>query len=483
MSDVMSSEAATAGIELGGCSSRRLWLLAAPLVVSQSFMTLQLTVDRVLLSRHDPVEVAAAFPTMMVFWLALGLFQGTVGYVATFVAQYWGAGRRERVGVALWHGVYLAVVLGILFAPAAPILEAILRWGRPSEEVALQEATYVRYLVWAGLPMLLVAAVNGYFSGLGRTWTVLVIDAVGTVVNAGLGWVLIFGRWGLPEMGIAGAGASTVAGSWVSAVVGLALVMRRRERQEFGTGRWWCVEWDLWRRLGRYGLPAGVQIFLDALAFTLFTLLVGRLGVAAMTATSIAVTLNMLAFLPMLGLGQAVGIVVGQYVGAGRVREAERAVWLGWRWIFGYMLLVASVYVGAPEFLIAAFAPTGEAERANFAQAAAQVPTLLKCVAVYSLADAANVAFAFALRGAGDTRFVSWLTFTLAWPVMVLPTWYVVYQGQAWGRTDPLLAAWGSATVYIIVMAVCLWGRFASGVWKRMRVIEAIPSPPPQEQP
>jgi MATE family multidrug resistance protein len=87
-------------------------------------------------------------------------------------------------------------------------------------------------------------------------------------------------------------------------------------------------------------------------------------------------------------------------------------------------------------------------------------------VAIYSLADAVNVSFAFALRGAGDTRFVSLLTFALAWPIMVLPTYFVVQSGGS------LYWAWMFATAYILAMAVCFWFRFRSGVWKSMRVIE-----------
>ena len=97
------------------------------------------------------------------------------------------------------------------------------------------------------------------------------------------------------------------------------------------------------------------------------------------------------------------------------------------------------------------------------------VPTLLACVAVYSLADAVNVTFSFALRGAGDTRFVSLLTFALAWPIMVVPTFVVVRGGGS------IYAAWVFATAYIVSMAVCFFLRFRTGKWKSMRVIEAAP--------
>ena len=195
--------------------------LALPLIVSQGFMTVQVFVDTVLLAWHDPREMAASFPAVMWFWLLFGLLQVTAGYVSTFVAQYTGAGRPERVGPAVWQGIHFAVLAGLLFLlviPAAPSLIAI---GGHTPALQSLEVIYLRCLCFAALPMLVMAAVNGFFSGRGQTWTVLWIEAAGTAVNVALALVLIFGRAGFPELGIAGAGWATVAGSWTSALLGL----------------------------------------------------------------------------------------------------------------------------------------------------------------------------------------------------------------------------------------------------------------------
>jgi MATE family multidrug resistance protein len=444
--------------------SRELLALAAPLVVSQGFMTVQVFVDTVLLSWHDPREMAASFPAVMWFWLPFGLLQVTAGYTSTFVAQYTGAGRPHRVGPAVWQGIHFGLLAGavmLLLVPAAPLLTAA---SGHSPALQALEAAYLRCLAFASLPMLILAAVNGFFSGRGQTWTVLGIEAAGTAVNVALALVLVFGRLGLPELGIVGAGWATVIGSWASALLAVGLLLRGRYRKEFATASGWRPERELFGRLMKYGGPAGAQVFLDVLVFNLFVQLVGRLGEAAMGATTLTVRLNMIAFLPMMGVGQAVCILVGQRLGGDRPDLAERSAYTGLKWAFGYMAAVAAVYLAVPGLLVSVF--EGGRDPETFAAVAAAVPELLVCVAVYSLADAVNLTFAFALRGAGDTRFVTAATFCLAWPIMVLPTYLVVRAGGS------VYWAWWFATAHIFAMAACFYLRFRSGRWKSMRVIE-----------
>src|SRR5262245_54871899 len=120
--------------------------------------------------------------------------------------------------------------------PAAPYLIGI---GGHTRALQQLEVTYLRCLAFSGLPMLVMAAVNGFFSGRGRTWTVLGIEAVGTATNIALALILVFGRAGFPELGIAGAGVATVAGSWASALMALALLLRPEYRGEFRTLAGW----------------------------------------------------------------------------------------------------------------------------------------------------------------------------------------------------------------------------------------------------
>src|SRR6185369_608468 len=118
-----SSEPAASG------GSRELLALAAPLIVSQSFMTVQVFVDTVLLSWHNKLEMTASFPAVMWYWLLFGFLQITAGYTSTFVAQYTGAKRPQRVGPAVWQGIHFALLAGTLLVPlllpAAPLLIAV----------------------------------------------------------------------------------------------------------------------------------------------------------------------------------------------------------------------------------------------------------------------------------------------------------------------------------------------------------------------
>ena len=339
----------------------------------------------------------------MWYWLFFGVLQVTAGYTSTF-----GAGTPERTGriasVRRCGRGFTSRSSSDSSRGGSALTIPHRDRPAPAGDTEL-EAIYLKCLAFAALPMLVMAAVNGFFSGRGQTWTVLLIEGVGTAVNIALALLLIFGRGGFPEMGIEGAGWATVAGSYAAALFALALMLRNKYRAEFDTLGGWKLERELFGRLMKFGGPAGMQVFLDVLVFNAFTQLVGQLGEAALGATTLTVRLNMIAFLPMMGLGQAICILVGQRLGENRPELAEKSAYTGLKWSFGYMCLVAFVYVAIPGVLVAIF--EGDKDPEKYAAIAKIVPGLLLCVAVFSIADAINLSFAFALRGAGDTKYVT----------------------------------------------------------------------------
>jgi MATE family multidrug resistance protein len=447
--------------------TRELLALAWPLVLSNSFMTFQMTVDRVLLSRYQADAVGAAIAAVLFYWTPLTLLQQTAAYATAFVAQYTGAGRPQRVGPAVWQALHFGLVSGLAFLGLSWLAEPLARLGNHAPEMQALEAEYFRILCYAALPNVLMAAACAFFAGRGDSRTVLLVNAAGSVVNAALAFWWIFGGFGIPALGITGAGWAYVAASWVSAVVALGLMLRPRYREEYATLTGWRPEPELMGRLMWYGLPTGLQWALEGLAFTVFVLLIGRMGAAEQSATSIAVTINMVAFLPMMGVGQAVEILVGQRLGQDRPDLAERTTYAGYYVACAYMAVCALLFVLTPVMFVAPFENSHEPEK--WAPVAAMVPVILRFVAVYSLFDSINAVFSFALRGAGDTRFVTAVSLSLAWPLMVLPTWWALETGRG------LYWPWGFASAYIIAMAGVFVLRFRHGKWKSMRVIETVP--------
>ncbi len=446
---------------------RELLALAWPLIVSNSFFTLQIAIDRALLSHYSVDAVGAAMAAVLLYWTPFALLQFTANYVTVFVSQYIGAGRPQRVGPAVGQSLYFSAVAGLLFlAVVWPLAGGIVALGRHAPELQVFETTYLRCLTFAALPALLTASASAFFTGRGDSRTVLVINAAGFTVNGVLAYAWIGGHWGFPVGGIAGAGWATVAGSWCSAVFGLALMLRPRYRARFGTHEIWRFEPALFRRLLRFGIPNGIMVALDGLAFTLFTFLVGWLGPTELAATSIAFTLNAIAFLPSVGVAQAVEVLVGRRLGEDDPDLAERTTYTGVGLVGGYMLVAAATYLFIPGLWLWPFQNPGDPE---WPAIAASVAVLLRFVAVYSVFDSVNLVVSFALRGAGDTRFVAWVAFGLSWPLMVLPTWAVTQLGGG------LYAAWSFASLYIAGLAGVFWLRFRQGRWKTMRVIEQAP--------
>lgn len=441
--------------------------LALPLILSSSFMTLQITIDRILLSQASSDAVAASMPAALLYWTIFSLLQNTANYATTFVAQYTGAGRPERVGPAVWQAFYFSLVSGIAFMGLVFVARPLFALGGHAEAIQELELTYFHYLCFAALPATIVAAANSFFAGRGDSWTVLLVDATGLAINTVLVFALVPGRWGLPRMGIAGAGLATIVGTSSSAILALVLFFRPRHEALYKTLSGWRFDPELFRRLMRFGLPNGLQWLVEGLAFTVFLFLVGRLGPVDLAATSITFSINMVAVLPMFGVGQAVMILVGQRLGEDNPELAERSTWTGYKLAWLYMGTVAVSYALAPRVFMHMF-ENGDAE---WPKVAALIPELLRFVAVYSLFDSMNIIFTFALRGAGDTRFVTAVAIGLAWPIMVAPTWAVWYfnLGLYW--------AWTAGAAYVISQAIVFMLRFRHGRWKSMRVIETRPEP------
>jgi MATE family multidrug resistance protein len=200
-------------------------------------------------------------------------------------------------------------------------------------------------------------------------------------------------------------------------------------------------------------------------SFTVFLLILGRLGSASLVASNVAFNINSLAFMPMIGCGNAVSILVGQFLGKGRPDLAEKSSYSAFHLTFVYMLSISIAYVTIPWLFITPFAAKADPE--TFTGIAELTVVLLRFVAVYSIFDTLSIIFSSAVKGAGDTRFVMYMTVTIGWFVMVIPT-YLATAVFGYG----IMACWLFATLCVITLGIGFLLRFLNGKWKTMLVIE-----------
>ena len=444
---------------------REVLVVAIPLILSTATWSVQHFVDRMFLTWYSPEAIAAAMPAGMLNFSMVSIFMGTAGYVTTFVAQYYGARQFHRIGPALWQGVYVSLLGGLAIVCAIPFAEPVFRLVGHSPLVQQNEVEYFRILCLGGGAYAASYALSGFFSGRGKTWPVLWVNVATTVVNLVLDYALIFGHWGFPELGIRGAGIATVAAGVFSLLMFLILLSSGSNNDTFHTIKGWRLEKDLFVRLLRYGFPSGVQFFLEMAGFTAFVLLVGRLGIASLAATNIAFNINTLAFMPMIGCGIAVSVLVGQYLGGDKPDRAQSVVYSGFHLTLVYMISIAAAYVLVPDVFVAPFAL--RADPGGFSEIYGYSIILLRFVAVYSVFDTMNIIFCSAIKGAGDTRYVMLVTVILSVFVFVLPVYLVVVVFEF-----GLMISWVFATAYITLLGFIFYVRFLGGKWKTMRVIE-----------
>ena len=442
-----------------------LLVLAGPLMLTTGAWTVQYFIDAMFLAWYSPEAVAAVLPAGVFVSTVMSVFIGTAGYSHTFVAQYAGSGRTSEIAPIVWQGLYLAVLGGLVCSAASFAAGPLFRLTGHEPRIAALEQTYVHITCLGAAPAILAASLAGFFSGTGRTWPVMWVNLLASATNLGLDYLLIFGRFGFRELGVTGAALATLASNVVAVLAYLLLMARRGTGQPFAVFHGWQYRKKLFGRLVRFGFPNGVHFLIDVGGFTVFVMLIGRLGETAAAASNIAFNVNTLAFLPMVGMGIAVSILVARYLGQERPEIAARSVYSGFHLTVIYMGGIALLYLLVPDLFIAPFGL--RADPATFEPIHRQTVTLLRFVAFYSLFDTMNVIFVGAIKGAGDTRFVMRAVATVAVGGLVLPC---IIALVPLGRG--LLCAWTILTGYVIALGLVFLGRFLGGAWRTMRVIE-----------
>jgi len=443
--------------------------ISLPLVASMGSITLMQFTDRIFLANYSVDAIASALPAGIASFTCIAFFMGVANYTNAFVAQYVGAHAYNRIGASLWQGIYFSLgsscVLASLYFISGTLFELI---GH-SPHIQALEVTYFNILTLGAGLVVLGSALASFYTGRGLTWTVMAVHMAGAAVNIPLDYCLINGVGPFPELGIAGAAIATVtASAAIVAILGI-LIFSPANRRRFGTWNYRAFDGELFGRLMHYGLPSGIQFFLEIFGITFFIQILGRLGDIELAASNIVLSIESLSFMPMIGFHIGNATLVGQAIGRGRPEQGAYSTTSALHITMAYMIFVAAAFIFTPEPLLHLFKAHHHTP-SQYAQIRDLGVVLMRFVAVFCLFDALNLVFSGAIKGAGDTRFIMWTIGALSIGVMIIPIYLAV---EVLGAG--LYVAWTLATLYICALGLAFMWRYQQGTWKTMKVIEAQP--------
>jgi MATE family multidrug resistance protein len=290
----------------------------------------------------------------------------------------------------------------------------------------------------------------------------MIANAAGMLINLPVNYILIYGKLGFPALGIRGAAYGTIVGSAASVAIMAAVYLGQKCHAVYKTRA--SAAWDpaTIRRLLRFGTPAGVEQILNVAAFTIFLEFMHSYGASTAAAVTVAVNWDIVAFIPMVGMGAAVTSVVGHHIGAGNLKEAQHTarVALAAAWVYsGSMLLLYITSAPALAGLILNGTPGGE-------NAMPLAITLIRMMSIYTLADSVQLVFGGALRGAGDTHAVMRISVGLNWLFAIMS--FVLIRVI---KVEPV-TVWAVYICCVVLWGAAMFLRYRFGRWKNIQLIE-----------
>ncbi len=426
---------------------RTICRLAFPIMAGMVSFNLMMLVDTGMVGRLGPTALAGVGQGAFLAAFVAACLMGIPAGVQAITARRSGEGQTERVAEGLNGGLVLAFVIGLPVTLAgwlaAPHLLALLG-GEPDVQAAA--TGYFRMLMLNNTSFGMMMTFESFFNGTARPRVVLRTMLASHVLNLLFDWLLIFGHWGFPALGSAGAGLATALAG-LGATIAYALQAWYLARAEGYLARW--PEWASLRAIAALAWPVSLQNLFTSLGMLVFFALVSRVGTLAAAVANVLLRLLDMLRLPAAGIGVAAATLVGQSLGAG---ERERA----WRWGFDTSLFALVVNSGfalplwfAPGWVLAWFFKNPEEI------AVATLP--LQLVGTTGALAGIGLVLMNALLGAGDNRKVMAIATVLQWGLF-LPLAYVIGVRAGQG----LVAIMALQTLYGALFTVCfsvLWQR------------------------
>lgn len=440
--------------------------VAYPLIILSASNTVMQFVDRQFLAFNSTEDVAAALPGGILYFTLFCFFLITTNFTSALVSQFFGANNMTSCIRACWTGFYFALFTGIIIVFIMPPLgNLIIQYGRHSPEIAGKEIEYFHALGPSGAFMCMGTAFFAFFSGRGKTAYVATVNTIACGLNILLDYLFIFGHWGLPKMGIYGAGLATSLAT-VFSFICIVVIFLSCNQAQLPTRKYRAFRFDYLKKLLSFGTPAGIQVLCDVGAFTMIIFLLGHISDTALAVTTITLAINQIVFLPLLGFSDATSIITGQFIGMNKMAIAQKCVNRAWRLVVLYMSIIAIFYLLCPSLLLKLFQP-GNKSAIEFGQVINDGTILLALAAFYNFFDATKFIYMGALRGAGDTKVLMLIAISFSWGIMVPGVLLMIFVCKG-----SVITVWVYLSIYIALEALVMLWRFRSNRWQKIEMIK-----------
>jgi MATE family multidrug resistance protein len=428
---------------------QKLVALAWPVCVAMLGDTAMGVVDTKLVGGLGAAALGGVGIATTLMYVAYSIAFGVMRGVKVRTAFAIGEGRPQDGVRYAQAGLAIGAAMGVLFAVAAWRAEPLL-WALHIDGAMVPHARAFLFARAFGAPAIcMFSALVQHRQAMGDTRTPMRVGLIANVVNALVAWSLVYGHFGVPALGVRGAGLATAGVEWMNVAVFAALL--RSER--FAKASSISIRQAM-REVGRVGFPTGAQFGLEMLAFTTFTAILGAIGAEQIAAHQIAMTVIRTSFLPGVAIAEAASILVGQSLGARRLDEADR--------VTKAAMLLAAGFMTAMGLLFASFGRSIAGVFADEPPVIAVARRLLLVAAVFQTLDAVTIVLRGCLRGAQDVRVVAVVGVSVAWCCIPSAAWLLGRQ-LGWGA----FGGWCGFVAETSIAAAIFMRRWSRGSWRR----------------
>lgn len=442
--------------------------LALPLIVGQLSAVGMSLVDAVLAGHYSAHTLAAVAIGASLWSLSVSVAVGLMLALPASIAQLDGAGQRNQVAPLFQQALWMALGAGAL-------LFLGLRFGAPHLIRIIGVApvlypdvdAFLHAIAWGSPALALYFAFRGLPEGLSITWPTMVTGLAGLAFLAPLGWVLMYGKLGLPALGARGSGIATAVVMWLEAACMAGYIAFNRGLRDLGWPRRWPrPERATIARLLRLGTPMGVSVLMESGLFVAAALAIGTLGEDAVASHQIALNVAAVAFMVPLGMAMAITIRLGRAAGRRDHAGVRHAFAAGVLLILATQTISSSLMLCLPEHIARLYS-----DDVDIVMLAGRLVIL---AGIFQLADGLQVAASGALRGLKDTRVPMFLTAFAYWLVgMPLGWWMTFHQGfGARGMWMGLIAGLSAAAV--LLMLRFAWMLRRPWLWRDLPPAEGV---------